>query len=178
MMLERLGLPFAVSVPAIDEAARDGESPEDLVARLSDEKARAIAQREPSAVVIGSDQVAACDGRVAGKPGTPENAVRQLRSFSGKTVTFLSGLAVVCGATGFHHVQTVGTKARFRVLSDAEIERYVERERPLDCAGGIKCEKLGIGLLDALTSDDPTAIIGLPLIALSEALRQAGFEVP
>lgn len=177
-MLERLGLPFTTRTPAIDEDPRSGEPPEDLVRRLAREKADDVARQFPDAVVIGSDQVALCDGRILGKPGTPDRARDQLRAFSGQTVSFLSALAVRCGADDFLVERTVVTEARFRHLTEDEIRRYVERDRPVDCAGGFKSEETGISLLEALISDDPTAIIGLPLIALSDALRRAGFEVP
>jgi septum formation protein len=171
-------LPFTTHSPAIDEEPRSNEPPEQLVRRLAREKADEVARRFPDAVVIGSDQIALCAGRILGKPGTPDRARHQLRAFSGQTVSFLSALAVRCGADDFLDERTVATEARFRHLTEDEIRRYVERDQPADCAGGFKSEETGITLLEALISEDPTAIIGLPLIALSHALRQAGFEVP
>jgi septum formation protein len=177
-LLERLGLPFEVVPPEVDETRHPGEAPEALAVRLAREKAHAVARRYPEAIVIGSDQVAVHAGRVVGKPGTAERARRQLAGFSGQRVTFLSAIALDCLGSGFHFAATVGTEAYFRDLSENEIRRYVERDDPTDCAGGIRCEATGSALLTALESSDPTAIIGLPLIAVAEGLRSAGLQVP
>jgi len=178
MLLERLGLPFEVRVPDVAEVARPGESPTRLVARLAAEKAEAIAARDTSAVVIGSDQLAVHDGQPLGKPGTPEKACAQLQAFSGGHVEFVTAVSVRCAESGFRFDRTVTTEVRFRVLSKAEIRRYVALDDPVDCAGAFKSEAAGIALLEAMRSDDPTAIIGLPLISVAEALRQAGLQLP
>jgi septum formation protein len=178
MLLDRLGLPFEVRSPGIDETAAAGESPAQLVTRLADEKAQNIAARCPAAVVIGCDQLAVHSGAVIGKPGDAERARRQLAAFSDNRVDFLSALAVRCRESGFHFATTVVTEVHFRKLSAEEIFRYVERDNPIDCAGGFKSEETGTTLLRAMRSDDPTAIIGLPLISLAEALRRAGYLLP
>jgi len=178
LLLQRLGLPFETASPGIDESARPGEAPEPLTARLAAEKARAIAERFPDAVVIGSDQVAAHGDRIIGKPGSAERARAQLATFSGQHIVFLTALSVQCLATGFRFDATVGTDVVFRELTADEISRYVERDQPLDCAGAFKSEEGGPALLRSMSSSDPTAIIGLPLIALAGALRAAGFPVP
>lgn len=178
MLLERLGIPFEVCSPSIDEAPLPGEPPDQLVSRLASDKARAAARRFPSSVIIGSDQLAVCGDRLVGKPGNTANAVGQLREFSGRTVLFLTAVAVTCIDTAFSYERTVATDVHFRDLTDAEILRYVEMDNPVDCAGSFKSEAGGISLLRSMTSEDPTAIIGLPLIAVSEALRLAGFHVP
>ena len=173
-LLERLGMPFSVDSPGIDEAPLPGETPRELVLRLSVAKARAVASRWPNAIVIGSDQVATFDGRILGKPGTANAAVRQLRAFSRRRVDFLTGVAVLNAATDRFRTAIDTTTARFRGASEAEIRRYVERDRPLDCAGGIRFEGLGPLLLDGVDTVDPSAAIGLPLIALGELLRAEG----
>ena len=173
-LLKRLGMPFNVDSPNIDEAPLPGESPRELVGRLSVAKARAVASRWPDAIVIGADQVATFDGRILGKPGTVDAAVRQLRAFSGRRVDFLTGVAVLNTATNRVRTRVDTTTARFRVASEAEIRRYVERDRPLDCAGGIRFEGLGPLLLDGVDTTDPSAAIGLPLIVLGELLRAEG----
>lgn len=178
MLLERLGLEFETFSPDIDETRRNGESAEDLVARLAGQKADAVAADKPSTVVIGSDQVAACQGKIIGKPGSLSNAVRQLQDFSGKRVQFFTAISVICLETRLRLDHTTPTDVCFRELSDVEIERYVNLDQPLDCAGSFKSERAGISLLESMTSNDPTAIIGLPLIALSRALRKAGFLLP
>jgi septum formation protein len=175
-LLDRLRLPFDVHVPAIDEQAAGGEMPGGTAARLSRAKADAIAARRPDAVVIGSDQVAECDGEAFNKPGSHDAAVVQLRALRGRSVRFHSGLAVV--APGFDpQVDVVVTTVRFRVLDDADIERYLRIETPYDCAGSAKAEGLGIALLERVESDDPTALIGLPLIALVTMLRRIGYPL-
>ena len=177
-LLERLGIPFQVRVPAIDESARPGESPARLVERLAAGKAKTVASDLPAAVVIGSDQVAVYAGQVVGKPGSPENARAQLAAFSGRRVDFLSAISVQCRESGFRFDRTVPTAVYFRDLSPAEIQRYVSRDNPIDCAGGFRSEATGSALLRSMQSDDPTAIVGLPLICLAQALREAGFRVP
>lgn len=178
LLLERLRLPFSVQVPGIEEQRLAGEGAEAFAVRLALEKARAVATRSAASVVIGSDQVARCEGRSIGKPGSLRRAVEQLESFSGKTVDFFSAFAVLCCESNLQWQRVVLTKARFRVLSRDEIERYVERDQPIDCAGGFKSETTGISLLESMRSDDPTAIVGLPLISLAQALRQAGYRLP
>ena len=173
-LLERLGMPFDVDSPNIDEAPMPGETPRELVLRLSIAKARAVASRWPDAIVVGSDQAATFDGRILGKPGTVDAAVGQLRDFSGRRVDFLTGVAVL--NTAMDRVRTAidTTIASFREASEAEIRRYVERDQPLDCAGGIRFEGLGPLLLNGVDTTDPSAAIGLPLIALGELLRAEG----
>jgi septum formation protein len=177
-LLERIAPPFEVLSPGVDEAPHAGEAPRARAVRLSLAKARAVAERHPTAVVIGSDQVAALGDRVLDKPGDEETCRAQLSALSGRTAHFFTGCAVVgidAGLT-FEHldVTTVG----FRSLSEAEIHRYVARERPLDCAGGFKVEALGIALFERIDSTDPTALIGLPLIWLASVLRKAGYLLP
>ncbi|WP_377157405.1 Maf family nucleotide pyrophosphatase [Roseateles sp. UC29_93] len=176
-LLERLRLPFETAAPDVDETPRPGETPEALARRLAMAKARAVAARFPQALVIGSDQVADLDGQPIGKPGTHERAVEQLRAMRGRTVVFQTALAVVCEATGFVAEDLAPVRVRFRNLSDADIERYLRAEQPYDCAGSAKAEGLGIALLDAIDSDDPTALIGLPLIRTSTLLRRGGLDV-
>ena len=178
MLLQRLGIPFDIFSPAVDESPLDGEKVGELVSRLAEAKARAAALRFPSSVVIGSDQLAVCNEEIVGKPGTVANAARQLELFCGQTVQFLTAVAVLCDDTAFHFESTVVTAVEFRNLSADEIHRYVEVDHPIDCAGSFKSEASGISLLQSMTSEDPTAIIGLPLITVSEALRQAGFLAP
>jgi septum formation protein len=178
MLLERLGIPFGIFSPAVDESPLEGEPPGQLVSRLASDKARAAAQHFPLSTVIGSDQVAVCSDSIVGKPGNAANAVAQLRNFSGRSVDFLTAISVLCHNTGFDYRSVVVTGVRFRELSDEEIRRYVAADNPIDCTGSFKSEAGGISLLRSMTSDDPTAIIGLPLIRVSEALRQAGFQVP
>ena len=177
-LLQRLRLPFSVSSPAVDETPRPGESPRDLALRLALAKAHAVAAQHPGAVVIGSDQVADLDGQPLGKPGTHERATAQLRQMSGHSVVFQTAVAVVCPETGFEQVDLAAVSVRFRALTDAEIERYLRAEQPYDCAGSAKSEGLGISLLDAIDSDDPTALIGLPLIRTCRMLRAAGLVLP
>lgn len=175
-LLSRLRLPFEVLAPEVDEAALPGETPAALAARLALEKARAVAARRPDAVVIGSDQVADLDGEALGKPGTHERAVQQLKRMRGRKLLFHTALAVVRAATGFERALTNSVAVSFRDLDDAEIEHYLRTEQPYDCAGSAKCETLGIALLTRIESDDPTALVGLPLIATCELLRQAGID--
>jgi septum formation protein len=175
-LLARLRLPFRALSPETDETALPGEAPAALAERLALAKARALARRFPDAVVIGADQVADVDGSALGKPGDHARAVAQLRAMSGRTIVFQTALAVVREATGFAEVRRVPVPVRFRRLDDAEIEFYLRTEQPYDCAGAAKCETLGIALLEAIESDDPTALIGLPLITTCTLLRAAGLD--
>ncbi|RYF53885.1 MAG: septum formation inhibitor Maf [Comamonadaceae bacterium] len=177
-LLERLNLPFDVAAPQVDETPGPGEAPRALALRLALAKARAVAQQHPEAVVIGSDQVADLAGTPLGKPGEHERAVQQLRQMRGQTVIFQTAVAVVCVATGFEQLDLAPVEVKFRDLSNAEIERYLRTEQPYDCAGSAKSEGLGIALLDAIHSDDPTALIGLPLIRTCRMLRAAGLVLP
>ena len=178
MLLERLPLDFTVLSPSIDETPHPDELPAGLVARLAKEKARAISALHPDALVIGSDQLAVFNGRIIGKPGSVRKAVEQLQQFSGQCVLFLTAVAVNCTQTGFFSSSTISTDVCFRVLDDSEIKRYVTMDNPVDCAGGFKSEAGGSALLTHMKSDDPAAIIGLPLIRLSAMLREAGIPVP
>jgi septum formation protein len=175
-ILGRLGLPFDVAAPDVDEAPLAGERPVDTAMRLSEAKARAVAARYPDALVIGSDQVADCDGRAVSKPGDRANASQQLRALSGRTIVFHTGLALVDAATRRCQREMVDVVSVFRALTDAQIEAYLDREAPYDCAGGVKSESLGIALFERITSDDPTALVGLPLIALCRMLRAEGVD--
>jgi septum formation protein len=176
-LLERLRLPFDVIAPDIDETPLDGEAPEATAVRLSIAKARAAAVLAPGALVIGSDQVATCDGRQIGKPGTHENARVQLQSMRGKSVEFHSALCLFDSRSDNIQSADIVTRVQFRDLPDAEIDAYLLAETPYDVAGSAKSEGLGIALVDAIHSDDPTALVGLPLIALSRMLRVAGFPL-
>ena len=173
-LLSRLRLPFEAVAPDVDESALPGEAPGALAERLALAKARAVAARHPGAVVIGSDQVADLDGEAIGKPGTHERAVEQLRRMSGRQVVFQTAVAVV--APGLAAIERAEVRVRFRVLSDASIEAYLRTDRPYDCAGSAKVESLGVALLEAVDSDDPTALIGLPLIRTCALLRRAGLD--
>ena len=177
-LLQRLQLAFTVFAPDVDETPLLNEAPRDLALRLALAKAHAVAAQNPGAVVIGSDQVADLAGQPLGKPGTHERATAQLRQMSGHSVIFQTAVAVVCPATGFEQVDLAPVVVRFRELSNAEIERYLRAEQPYDCAGSAKSEGLGISLLDAIDSDDPTALIGLPLIRTCRMLRAAGLVLP
>lgn len=175
-LLERLRLPFEVRAPGVDESARPGEAPDALARRLALAKARAVACEHPRAIVIGSDQVAELDGQAIGKPGTHDRAVEQLRRMSGRTVVFQTAVAVVCEATGFAADALAPVTVRFRRLDDATIQEYLRIEQPYDCAGSARSEGLGVALLDAIESDDPSALVGLPLIRTCALLRQAGLD--
>ena len=175
-LLARLRLPFDVVSPEVDETALDGELPLALASRLALGKADAVAARDVEAVVIGSDQVADLDGTAIGKPGDHARATAQLRAMRGRRIVFHTAVAVVCHASGFRAVETASVAVRFRDLGDAEIERYLRLEQPYDCAGSAKAETLGIALLASIDSDDPTALIGLPLIRTCELLRRAGID--
>ncbi|MEO8718069.1 MAG: Maf family nucleotide pyrophosphatase [Burkholderiales bacterium] len=176
-LLERLGLAFECVDPALAEAAAAGESPADTARRLAAAKARAVAARHGDALVIGADQVASCGALILGKPGSHANAVRQLTAVSGKTVRFDTALALFDARSGALMERLVPSTVRFRVLAPTQIEHYLRREQPYDCAGSAKAEGLGIALIAGIESDDPTALIGLPLIALSELLAQSGMPV-
>ena len=176
-LLERLRIPFSVAAPGVDETPQTGESPKNLALRLALAKAQAVAALHPQAVVIGSDQVADLAGQTLGKPGDHDKAVQQLRQMRGQTVVFQTALAVVCQATGFEQVDLAQVRVVFRDLSDEDIEAYLRAETPYDCAGSAKSEGLGIALLESIDSDDPTALIGLPLIRTARLLRLAGVKL-
>ena len=177
-LLSRLGLPFTVDAPQVDETPRPDESPRALAWRLAEAKAREVARRHPTAIVIGADQVADLDGEPLGKPGTHERARAQLQRMRGHSVIFQTALSVVCTATDFAQTELAAVEVRFRALTDDEIERYLRAEQPYDCAGSAKSEGLGITLLDAIHNDDPTALVGLPLIRTARLLRAAGLTLP
>jgi septum formation protein len=176
-LLSRLQIPFEVDGPNVDETPIPGESPVDMALRLAVAKARDVSLRHPNAIVIGSDQVADLDGTPLGKPITHERATEQLRRMRGKTVIFQTALAVVCLDTGFEQSELAQVSVRFRELSDDEIERYLRAEQPYDCAGSAKSEGLGIALLERIDNDDPTALIGLPLIRTCHLIRAAGGHI-
>jgi septum formation protein len=176
-LLERLRIPFSVAAPGVDETPQTGESPKNLALRLALAKAQAVAALHPQAVVIGSDQVADLAEQTLGKPGDHDKAVQQLRQMRGQTVIFHTALAVVCQATGFEQVDLAQVRVVFRDLSDDDIEAYLRAETPYDCAGSAKSEGLGIALLESIDSDDPTALIGLPLIRTARLLRLAGVKL-
>lgn len=175
-LLQRLRLPFEVASPGVDETAAPGEAPAALAGRLALAKAQAVAAREPAAVVIGSDQVAELAGRAIGKPHTHEGATAQLQAMSGQRVVFHTAVAVVRREHGFARGLLAPVVVTFRSLSAREIEHYLRAEQPYDCAGSAKSEALGIALLAAIESDDPTALIGLPLIRTCALLREAGLD--
>jgi septum formation protein len=177
-LLARLRLPFTARAPALDESPLPGESPEQQTLRLAIAKAAQVAADVPGACVIGSDQLAECLGKRVGKPGDEQRAVEQLLQFSGRSVIFHSSVAVMCTATSFSRQATVHTEVRFRQLNEKEVRRYVILDQPFDCAGAFRSEQAGVMLLESMTSADPTAIIGLPLIALARMLRDAGFSLP
>lgn len=177
-LLARLGLPFDTAAPDVDETPLPGETPLALARRLALAKAQAVAALHPQAVVIGSDQVAELDGLPLGKPGTHERAVAQLQRMRGRSVRFHTAVAVVCADSRFEQVDVAPVEVRFRALDDDAIERYLRAEQPYDCAGSAKSEGLGIALLDAIHSDDPTTLIGLPLIRTCQLLRAAGLALP
>jgi septum formation protein len=178
LLLQRFGLPFDCHSPDIDETGQADESPSDLVARLALQKAQAISENYPYSVVIGSDQLAVFDQKVIGKPGNHQAALEQLMSFSGQTVEFLTAICVVCSENCFEEQYTDRTQVCFRDLQNDEIERYLQKEKPFDCAGAFKAESLGIVLFERISSEDPTALIGLPLIRTAAILRRAGLQLP
>ncbi len=175
-LLQRLRLPFEVVSPDVDESPQPGEAPGAMAARLALAKAEAVAAQQSDAVVIGSDQVAELDGAAIGKPHTHDRAVAQLRAMSGRRVVFHTAVAVVRRERGFAQALLAPVVVTFRVLTDAEIDHYLRAEQPYDCAGSAKCETLGIALLAAIDSDDPTALVGLPLIRTCALLREAGLD--
>lgn len=177
MLLDRLGIPYTVESPHVDETPLPGERPDELARRLALAKAQAVAERFADCIVIGSDQVADMQGTALGKPGTHGRAVDQLRRMSGKTIIFQTAVAVVCLQSGFCQQALAPAKVTFRSLGDQEIEDYLRIEQPYDCAGSAKSEGLGIVLLESIESDDPTALIGLPLIRTSTMLRAAGVNL-
>lgn len=177
-LLGRLRVPFQSAAPGVDEAIRDQEPPAERARRLAIEKARAVRAQFPEALIIGSDQVAALDDAILDKPGDFENAREQLRRSSGREVCFHTALSVLDALSGASSDRVIPFRVRFRHLDDAAIERYLRAEQPYDCAGAAKAEGLGITLIEHMTGDDPTALIGLPLIALAAILRQHGFALP
>lgn len=176
-LLSRLGLPFDVQPPGVDETALPGEAPAATACRLAEAKARAVASRYANALVLGSDQVANAEGVAIGKPGDHAAAAAQLRMLAGRTVVFHTAVALVDAQSGRCAVRLIDVATRFRALSDAAIEHYLQRERPYDCAGSIRSEGLGIALVEAIESDDPSALIGLPLITVIDLLRSEGVDV-
>ncbi len=178
LLLDRLRLPYQVEAPGTDETPRPGEAPRDLAGRLAIAKATAVAARHAAALVIGSDQVAALDGAVVSKPGDRAGAIAQLARSSGRTVDFHTALAVVDAASGRVRSTVETVPVVFRALAMDEIERYVDLDRPFDCAGSFKAESLGIALFDRIGGRDPTALVGLPLISLAAMLRELGVAVP
>ncbi len=176
-LLARLGLPFEVASPQVDETALPDEAPQDTARRLAEAKARAVAARFPRAIIIGSDQVAVLEGMPLGKPGNHATALRQLRAMRGKEVVFHTALCLCDAASGRAQTRVVPFCVRFRDYSDAQIERYLQREQPYDCAGSARSEGLGIALIAEMRGDDPNALVGLPLIALTEMLAAQGVSV-
>jgi septum formation protein len=177
-LLRRLGLPFSVVAPGTDEREIPGEPPRDRAGRLAADKAAAVAKLHPHAIVIGGDQVASTSSTILRKPGNAANCREHLKLLSGSRADFFTGCHVRCDALGTAETHVDTTAIRMRTLDDTEIARYVEREQPFDCAGGFKAEGLGIALFDSIDSEDPTALIGMPLIWLAGALRRAGFAAP
>lgn len=176
-LLSRLRLAFEIAAPQVDETALADETPEQLACRLAMSKARDVASHFPAAVVIGSDQVADLEGIALGKPGNHPRATTQLQQMSGKTVIFQTAVAVVCLETGFAQLDLARVKVKFRNLSGSEIEAYLRAETPYDCAGSAKSEGLGIALLESIDNDDPTALVGLPLIRTCRMIQAAGIRV-
>lgn len=177
-LVARLGLDCRTAAPDIDERALPAEAPAATASRLAEAKARRIAEREPAALIIGSDQVAVLDNQAIGKPGTHAAATLQLQAMSGKTVVFHTALCLLNSETSSVQLANVPTTVRFRELDAAQIERYLRQDQPYDCAGSAKIEALGITLVEQLESDDPTALIGLPLIALVTMLQKEGIQIP
>ncbi|RLQ23128.1 septum formation inhibitor Maf [Seongchinamella sediminis] len=177
-LLERLAIPFTCEAPAVDEKPLPGEAPEVLASRLALAKARAIASRFPAALVLGSDQVASIAGDCIGKPGNHQAAAAQLRASAGRRVSFYTGVALVARSRQLELTALVPFAVEFRALAEEEIQSYLQREQPYDCAGSFKCEGLGISLFERMIGDDPTSLEGLPLIATNRLLRQAGLPCP
>ena len=176
-LLQRLALPFDTCSPQVDETPKAGEAPGAMVARLAEAKARAGAAQKPDSLIIGSDQCAELDGRILGKPGSHQRAVEQLGAASGRTVVFHTGLCLLNAVTGEAQVDVATFRVRFRSLSAEQIENYLRKEQPYQCAGSIKSEGLGIALFEAMEGDDPTALVGLPLIRLCSMMERAGLPV-
>lgn len=176
-LLEKLKLKFLTDAPDIDESHQEGETPEQLVARLAEEKAKVVAERHPNSLIIGSDQVAINGGEILGKPGNHDKAVAQLKAASGKKVTFLTGLCLYNSATGNSQVEVVPFCVVFRELTEAQIENYLRAEQPYNCSGSFKSEALGIALFERLEGEDPNTLIGLPLIRLIRMLEAEGVRV-
>ena len=176
-MLARLRVEFQVAAPDVDETPQANETPKQLACRLAMSKARAVAARFPACVVIGSDQVADLDGLALGKPGNHARATAQLQQMRGKTVIFQTAVAVVCQDSGFAQLDLAQVRVRFRELEDAEIEAYLRAETPYNCAGSAKSEGLGIALLESIENDDPSALVGLPLIRTCRMIRAAGIRI-
>ena len=177
MLLERLAIPFVTAAPHVDESPLPGEAPRQTALRLAEVKARSVAPAHSNSLIIGSDQVADCGGHLVGKPGDREHAQAMLEGLSGKTVVFHTGIALLDMPAGRCATALVDVRSKFRRLSSAEIGAYLDREQPYDCAGAVKSEGFGIALFEAIESDDPTALIGLPLITLTSMLRDAGVAV-
>lgn len=173
-LLQRLQIPFSCEPPKTDESPQPGEPPEAMSERLALAKAQAVAGKHPNSLVIGSDQVASINGNTMGKPKNHETARDQLRASSGNTVVFWTSVALICKSSGLCRTVVEHYSVSFRVLSDTEIEGYLQREQPYDCAGSFKCEGLGVALFETMAGDDPTGLEGLPLIATSKLLREAG----
>lgn len=176
-LLARLGIPFESVAPDVDETPHPNEAPPELVKRLAIAKARAVAEKHPKTLVVGSDQVVIYDGKIAGKPGNHANAVAQLRAASGKRITLFTGLALLNAATGRLQSEVVPYSVTFRRLTDAQIESYLRKEQPYGCAGSVKSEGLGVALIEHFDGDDPNALIGLPLIWLVRMLENEGVAV-
>jgi MAF protein len=176
-LLERLGLPFVTTSPNIDETASPNEPPEQLVKRLAESKARAVAFDYPDSLIIGSDQVAVLDNKILGKPGNHDTAAEQLHHASGHKVTFLTGLCLLNSKTDNCQVSLEEFSVVFRALSDKQIKNYLDREKPYDCAGSFKSEGLGISLFEKMQGDDPNSLIGLPMIALINMLAAEGVDI-
>lgn len=176
-LMGRLHVAFTTATPDIDETRHEGESARDMVLRLSLHKAQAVAHQYPDALIIGSDQCAVLGEQVIGKPGTHENAMQQLRNASGKTVAFLTGLCLYDSRTGSYQLDVVPFQVDFRELADPEIDRYLRKDQPYNCAGSFRSESLGITLFRRMSGEDPTALMGLPLIRLSQMLREVGVDL-
>jgi septum formation protein len=176
-LLERLGLPFSVASPRIDETVRAGELPAAASVRLAEAKARAVAARHPDALIIGCDQMAACDGIAIGKPRDRDDALVQLKTMRGRTIIFHTALALLNAQTSRCQTALVDVASTFRALGDEQLSAYIDRDQPYDCAGSVKCEALGIALFSRIASDDPTALIGLPLIRLTDMLAVEGVQI-
>lgn len=175
-LLERLGLPFTVAAPAIDESPRADEAPADTAVRLAEAKARDVASAHPDALIVGSDQVADFEGTAIGKPRDPDDALEQLRAMQGRTIVFHTGLALLDARSGRCRRALVDVASTFRQLGDDALKAYLARDQPYDCAGSVKVETLGIALFTRVASDDPTALIGLPLIRLTDMLIAEGLH--